>query len=486
MLGTGDRGPETGEAKRRAVIRGGRVWTPRGPLQADVVVEGERIAAIEPDGAPRAGDEVLDATGLDVVPGFIDLHVHVADRIGPYELADDFASGTEVAVRNGITTLFAFATQREGETLDGAVGRYRARAAGACRCDVGLHLTPTAWPWDWDAVGRLAAAGMRTAKLYTTYRQAGLFTGWERLAEAMARLRALDLGLLLHCEDDAVLAAAPPPPDARDPFSHAVARPAAAEVAAIRRACELAGETGCRLHVVHVSTAAGADAVAAARRRGARVTCETCPQYLLLDESRLRGGGGHRFLCTPPLRDEPARVHLEECLVAGEIDLVATDHCAFRRADKDTWGGDDYRAVPNGLAGLGALVPLAWELLVRRHDLGVGELVRRLAENPARVAGVFPRKGALAAGADADVVVLDGGAVARPVVSTLADAHDPWADRTTRLLARHVLLRGRRVVLDGELVAGAPAAGAVAPWGQPATTSSAPGSTSIRVPGGSM
>jgi dihydropyrimidinase len=461
------------------------VWTPGGPQRADIVVVGERIAAIEPDPPSRPGDEVVDAAGLDVVPGLIDLHVHVADRIGPYELADDFASGTEIAVRNGITTLFAFATQRDGEPLDDTVERCRASAAGACRCDVGLHLTPTAWPWDWDAVSRLAAAGVHTIKLYTTYREAGLLTPWDRLATVMERLAALGLGLLLHCEDDAVLAAAPPPRDPRDAFSHTAARPAAAEVEAIRRACELAARTECRLHVVHVSTAEGAEVIAAARRRGARASCETCPQYLLLDDALLGGPGGHRFLCTPALRDGETRRRLEELLVAGEIDLLATDHCAFLRADKDAWSGADYRVVPNGLPGLGALVPLAHELLVRRHGLGVGVLVRRLAENPARIAGVYPRKGALVRGADADVAVLDPRAAARPVAATLADAHDPWAGRTTTLLARHVLVRGRRVVQDGELIASARPAGALAPWGQVPTTSSAPGSTSITVPGGS-
>jgi dihydropyrimidinase len=461
------------------------VWTPDGPRRADVLVDGGRIAAVTDGLAPCEGDEVVDAAGMHVVPGFIDVHVHLADRIGGCELADDFASGTEVAVRNGVTTVFAFATQRPGELLDQTFERYRERAADACYCDVGLHLTPTAWPWDWDAIERLAAGGVRTVKLYTTYREAGLFTGWGRLETVMRRLAAADLGLLLHCEDDETLAAAPAPPDPRDPFSHAVARPAAAEVEAIRRAVELASFTGCRLHVVHVSSAAGAELIVAARRRGVPVSCETCPQYVLLADGRLRGEGGHRFLCTPPLRDEATRAVMEQLVGAGAFDVLATDHCAFRRADKDRWSGD-YRAVPNGLPGLGALVPLAYELLVRRHGLGLGELVRRLAENPARVVGVYPRKGALAAGADADLVVLDEAGEVRRVAATLADAYDPWSDRTTALAARHVLVRGRRVVQDGRLLAASRPGGTVAPWGQAVITSSAPGSTSITVPGGSM
>ena len=429
------------------------MWAPDGPCRADVLVDGGQIAAIGESVTGGADAETLDATGAHVVPGLIDVHVHVADRIGSYELADDFASATEVAIRNGVTTFFTFATQRPGEALAATVERYRARAAGECRCNVGLHLTPTAWPWDWSEVERLVARGLVTIKLYTTYREAGLFTSWERLEEVMRRLARSGLRLLLHCEDDDVLAATGNAGiDLTDPFSHTTARPAQAEVAAIRRALELAERTGCPLHVVHVSTAAGAELVGAARGRAA-VTCETGPQYLLLSDERLRGGGGHRFLCTPPLRDEATRARMEELAAASAFDVLATDHCAFRRADKDRWSGD-YREVPNGLPGLGALVPLAYELLVRRHGLGVGELVRCLAENPARLVGLYPRKGALVVGADADIAVLDADGPERPVTATLAGAHDPWCDRTTRLAVRHVLLRGRRVAGEGALLAG--------------------------------
>lgn len=449
----GDRGSGTEAAAGRVLIHGGTVWTPDGPRHASILVEGGRLAAIGESVVGGDGVERLDATGAQVVPGFIDIHVHVADRIGRFELADDFASGTEVAVRNGITTLFTFATQRSGESLAATVERYRRRAAGRCHCNAGLHLTPTLWPWDWHEVERLAARGTSTVKLYTTYREAGLHTDWKRLEVVMRRLGELGVRLLLHCEDDGTLAAAGATArGVADPYSHAMARPQAAEIEAIRRAVELAERTGCRLHVVHVSTEAGAALIGAARRRGAAVSCETCPQYLLLSDERLRGAAGRRFLCTPPLRDEATRVRLEGLAASGAFDLLATDHCAFLRADKDGWSAD-YRDVPNGLPGLGALVPLAYELFVRRHTLPLGELVRRLAENPARAVNLYPRKGALVAGADADLVVLDEHGPARRVAATLADVHDPWSDRATNLAVRHVLLAGRRVVRDGVLLA---------------------------------
>ena len=433
----------------RLLVRGGTVWDERGGRRADVLVEGGRIAAVGRL-AGEAGDAaVVDAGGLDVLPGLVDVHVHVADRIGRFELADDFASGSEIAVTSGITTFFTFATQRPGETMTGAVRRVLERAEGQLHCDAGLHLTPTQWPWDWAEIERLVAAGFRTFKLYTTYRDAGLYSEWARIEEVMRRLAPLGARLLLHAEDDGTLAAIDPAGvDLRDPHAHTQLRPERVEVAAIRRAVDLAERTGCPLHVVHVSTADGAALVAAARGRAA-VTCETCPQYLLLSDDALRGPDGHRHLCTPPLRAEATRARHEALAAAGAFDLLATDHCAFRRADKDDWDGTDFRAAPNGLPGLGALVPLAFELLVTRHGRPLSELVRVLAANPARLLGHFPRKGAIVPGADADLVVLDPRSQSRPVRSTLADAHDPWSARTTTLALRHVLLRGTPVVTDG-------------------------------------
>jgi dihydropyrimidinase len=449
--GSGLRAPGSGKGEARTLVAGGTVWTPEGPRRADVLVENGRIARLDDLAGCRGEAEVVDATGLHVVPGFIDVHVHIADRIGRCELADDFASGTEIAVMNGITTLFTFATQRPGETLGDTVARYVSRAAGRCHCDVGLHLTPTVRPWDWDAIEAQVAAGRRTVKLYTTYRDAGLCTDWDELEAAMRRLADLGGRLFLHCEDDGVLAAVDGGgADMSSPVTHSRLRPEAAEVVAIGRAIELSERTGCPLHVVHVSTAEGAALVAAARA-SATLTAETGPQYVLFSEDRLRGGDGHRFLCTPPLRCERTRERLEAMVVAGEIDLLATDHCAFRRADKDDWRGD-HRRVPNGLAGLGALVPLAFEVLVARHGLSLAVLVERLAANPARVVGLFPRKGAIKVGADADLAVIDPAGAPRPVVSTLADAYDPWGDRRTTLHVRHVLLSGRPVVRDGALL----------------------------------
>jgi dihydropyrimidinase len=382
----------------------------------------------------------------------IDLHVHIDDRIGECDLADTWPTASEVAVRSGITTLAGFVTQQAGESLSRAVERCEARARGRSHCDHTFHLTPTAWPWDWREVEALIGRGFVTFKLYTTYRDAGLYTDYERLGEVMARLAALGARVLVHCEDDETLASAAAVPgiDPRDARGHGRLRPERAEVVAIARVLALAERAGCQVHVVHVSTVGGSAAIADGRRI-CRVSCETAPHFLLLDDSALAGEAGHRFLCTPPLRAAATRVEMEAAAAGGEFDLFATDHCAFTRADKDRHRGD-FRSVPKGLAGIGALVPLTFELFVRRHGLPLAEIPLRLAANPARLLGLFPRKGTIAVGSDADLVVLDPDGPDRPVASSLADCYETYPGRSTTLDVRHVFVRGRRVVTERMLV----------------------------------
>jgi len=432
------------------LIQGGTVVTEMGSARHDVRVVGEKVAAVG-QLPPEPGEAVLEAAGLYVLPGMLDVHVHIDDRIGECELADTFPSGSEIAVRTGITTVAGFVTQASDETLSEAVARCVARGVGRSHCDFTFHITPTGWPWNWDEVAALVSRGFATFKVYTTYREAGLFTDYARLGEVMTRLAGLGARLLVHCEDDATLAAAGGSPiDPADPHGHAVLRPERAEVVAIERVLEIAERTGCQLHVVHVSTVEGVTAIADARRRCV-VSCETAPHYLLLDDSALAGDRGYRYLCTPPLRPPATRAELEAVAATGAFELFATDHCAFTREDKDRHR-DDFRAVPKGLAGVGALVPLTFGLLVEGQGLPLAELATRLASNPAKLLGQYPRKGTIAVGSDADILVLDLAGPERPVVSSLAQCHETYPGRTTTLDVRHVLLRGRPVVRDNALI----------------------------------
>lgn len=437
------------------LVRNGRLWSEQGSRNADILIEDGVIRAVDDRIAVGAGATEIDASGLDVLPGLIDFHVHVADHIGRFDLADDFASGSKAAVLTGITTLLSFATQRDLPSLEAALDAFAGRAQGQSHCDYSFHLTPKNFAEaDWQEVAMLARRGLRTLKLYTTYKDAGLYVSFAQIESIFRRAAALDLTVLIHCEDEAVLdEAATAVHDLNNAEAHARLRPASAETRAIEQILTAARATRCRIHIVHVSTPEGARLIAHARPV-TDVTFETCPQYLFLNESQLTGPTGHRFICAPPLRPEQSREELARIFQQGEIDFLASDHCPFTKAAKDDFG-DDIRRVPNGLPGVGALVPLAHEMLVARGGLSLAALVRHLAVNPARRAGIFPKKGIIQAGADADLVLITR-AAGRPIHSTLSDCYETYPGTTTPLDFRYVLVRGNLVVADNQIVATAP------------------------------
>jgi dihydropyrimidinase len=441
----------------RTLIRNGRVALDGCLEQVDVLVEDGRIAAL--GSLPGTADQVLDAAGCYVLPGFIDFHTHIDDRIGPFYLSDTYESGTRVALENGITTLCTFVTQDPAGTLLAAMAAARAKAEGHCHCDVLWHLTPTTFePGDLDRLKHLIASGYHTLKLYTTYKPAGIYASYERIEELFSALGPLGCQFMVHCEDDEVIEGVDASGlDFSKASTHILLRPEEAEVTAIRKVVDLALAHGASLHVVHVSTLAGARILASRRAqlRGqpapkADLSFETCPQYLFLDESMLARPDGHRWLCSPPLRG--GRGPFLDLIRQGEADIIATDHCPFCTRDKDSWTGEDFRKVPNGLPGLGSLPHVTWKIWEDDPDRSALGLATHLSRNPALRAGVGDRKGALKPGMDADIVVLDPKGPERPLRSTWADAFEAYPGFTSPLVMRHVLLRGDRVAADGRLL----------------------------------
>lgn len=442
----------------KTLIGGGTVYSRGQAARGDVLIEDDQIVAVGDCRGLAGGARVVEAEGGHVLPGLIDLHVHIDDDIGRYRLADTWTSGSRAAVAAGITTLGGFITQRPEESLAAAVGRAEARAAGCSACDFLWHLTPTRFAdADWTAILRHLESGRRTFKFYTTYRESGLFTTYERLTDIAARLHEAGLGekaggprILVHAEDEDVLDRARSGLEAGAALSaadHPRLRPPAAELKAVERVAGIAAATGAWFHIVHVSTPEAAEKIGQARF-GARLTCETAPHHLFLDDSRLLRADGHRWLCTPPLRDAARVARLREAARAGAFDTYATDHCAFSVEDKDR-GREGLGFAPMGLAGIGSLPRLVFALDREQPEVAFAEMSLRLAANPARLAGIEERKGALEPGLDADVAVFELTETEEPLVSSLADCPETYPGFKSPLRLRHLFLRGRPLAADG-------------------------------------
>src|SRR4051812_46779924 len=387
------------------IVRGARIVRPDGVEFGDVAVADGVIAAIGPEVEGDAAEE-LAAGGRLLLPGAVDAHVHLNDP-GRADW-EGFATGTAALAAGGATTGIDMPLNAIPPTLDGAAFAAKVQAArGVARVDVAL------WgglvPGDLDRLDELAAAGAIGFKAFMSASGVPEFTAADDLTllEGMARAARLGLPVAVHAESDVLtsrLAARAVAAGRTTMRDYLASRPVVAELEAIGRAIALAHQTGCALHVVHVSSGRGVALVAEARARGLDVTCETCPHYLVLDaDDAARLGAAAK--CAPPLRPAAEVDALWERLLAGDVDLVATDHSPSPPALKET-GGDAFAAW-GGIPGAQTLVALLYDSGVVARDLPLERLGLLVAGAPARRFGLAPAKGAIAQGADGDLLLLD-------------------------------------------------------------------------------
>lgn len=390
------------------VIRGGTVVNADGRRDADLVIDGERVRELIPRHAAYPARRELDATGCLVLPGAVDAHVHLdgpATREVP-GFVDDFLTGTRAAVHGGVTTVGQMSFS-DGPTLSEAYERDRERAAAQAIVDYVLH--PGIYHLNSQAVAEipgLAARGAGTLKLVSLALDDG---SAPQFGDALATAAQTGLLPMVHCEDGAIIEHATHvlERDGRTGLEHYPdSRPVLSESAAVERTIALAEAAGAPVYVVHLSSARALEAVQTARARGLDVMAETRPMYLALTRRRHDEPGGARFIGMPPLR-EPADVDaLWAGLADGSIDTVATDHAPWMLDDKVT-PELTVESSRKGVAELDTFLPLLYDLGVRAGRISLERLVAVTAANPARLLGLHPRKGHLAPGADADVVVLD-------------------------------------------------------------------------------
>jgi len=447
------------------VIANGTVATAADVFKADIGIAGGRIAQI--GGTMEGAGRRIDASGRYVLPGGIDSHVHIAQASGPgIVMADGFDSATRAAAFGGNTTVMPFCLQERGTSLAAAFRDYRALADGASHTDLGFHLivtdpTPQVLGQELPA---LIAEGHRSVKVFMTYEAMRMDDA--AILATMDVARRHGAKVMVHCENEDVIAfLSERAAEAGDvaPRAHATTRPVAAEREATHRALTLAEVVDLPIVIVHVSNGAAIDEIARARARGLDITAETCPQYLVLQADDLSRDNweGAKYVCSPPPRDAAEQEACWRGLRSGLFDLFSSDHCPFRYDDvqgkRNPAGLRSFRHIPNGIPGIETRLPILFSEGVMKGRIDLPRFVALTATNHARTYGMYPRKGTIAIGADADIAIWNP-----EIRKTIrhADLHDaadytPYEGMEVNGWPETVVLRGTPVVEDGRLVADA-------------------------------
>jgi dihydropyrimidinase len=447
------------------LFKGGETVSAAGVTRADLVVEGEKVQAVGMPGSfdTREIDEVIDVRGTFLMPGLIDPHLHFNSPFMGTRTVHDFRNGSIAAAFGGITTIIDFSTQPKGGSLLANIAQKEEEARYTYIDWSVSGILLDAGPQTLSELPQLVSAGFPTYKCFTTYKHSG------RLMDDESMLTLLDATsrnggmLMVHCENDPII-------ERRTrmaieaghlaPIFHARTRPAATEVMAIRRVIDLMREAPAPVYIVHVSTAESMALIEEAVSEGLPIHCETCPHYLTLTESKLEGPQGQLFICSPPLREQKDIDGLWRAVVSGSIEIVSSDDAGVPPEDNYRIGHGRFDKVPSGISGIESRLAILYTEGVAKQRIGLPRLVELAAQNPARLFGMYPQKGILAPGSDADILVFDPSPewtmTAKELhMNTSFCAFDGWKIKGR---VRSVLSRGSFVIRDGLLV-GKPGAG---------------------------
>jgi dihydropyrimidinase len=397
----------------RILISAGQIVSDGRNFLGDILIENEKIAAVDKKiSKPASIDRVIDAAGYEIFPGGVDPHVHLELETAAGISSDDFASGSRAALAGGTTTILDFVTPRRGESLHAALAARKA-AAGKSLCDYGLHMSVTAI--DRGLAAELDSChrqeGIVSLKTYLAYKDTiGLED--DEFLDVLDLARRLNLLVMVHAESGDMVSYLQKKLLAQGKTAagyHPFSRPPEVEGDAVGRALLMANLAGVPLYIVHVSTCHGVEAITAARQAGQTVIGETCPQYLLLDENRYQGDDdtAAASVMSPPLRGREHQTALWEALAQGIIQTLATDHCPFNLAEKKKFAAADFTKIPNGCGGIEYRMPLLYSFGVRSDKISLTRFVDLVSTRPAKIFGLYPRKGTIRVGSDADLVVWD-------------------------------------------------------------------------------
>ena len=432
------------------LIKNGLVVDTEWTRHSDILVEGSRIRRIARNISVEDCPEdvhVVDATGLCVLPGIIDAHTHYHLVSRGTVTADSFLEGSKLASYGGVTTVVDFADDNKVSLLSST--KDRLKEMREMSIDYALHQGVYAYRDSIRAeLNQMKNAGVGAIKIFTTYKNVGyLVEKREELKEIFSAAKELGILVCVHAEDDSIVTAISENWKGQfRPEDHPDLRPSEAEAKAIRYVGEIAGELDMPIYIVHVSSKAGIETIRDLREKGVKVIAETTPHYLFLDRSKLSGPEGPLYVMTPPIRTKEDNEALQEALVDGEIQVVATDHCSFTREQK--LESSDVRTIYPGIPGTEELLPLIYNFGHVSGQLSIGQIVNLLSTGPAKAFGLYPKKGVLQEGSDADIVLFDPSEIWTISSATTHSAshYTPYEGMTVMGRVKMTYLRGRLIM----------------------------------------
>ncbi len=444
------------------VIKHGTIVNAEATIAADLLIEGESVAKIGKDLA-TAGHSIVDAKGLLVMPGGVDVHTHLDMPFGGTMSADDYRTGTMAAAVGGTTTVIDFALQAIGSTMREALNTWHAKAQGKACIDYSLHMAVTdLGPGDGAAglreMEEMVLEGITSFKLFMAYPNV-LMIDDALMFRVMRKAAALQALCCVHAENGSVIDVVVADMLAKGnkaPHFHALSRSVQAEAEATHRAIAIAEMAGAAVYIVHLSNSDSLRELRLAQQRGLRALAETCTQYLVLSvEDQMPGKSWEeaKFVFTPPLREKRNQEPLWTALNDGALSVVSTDHCPFRLADQKSLGRDDFTKIPNGGPGIENRMQLLWHLGVNAGRISQEKFVEICCTAPARIFGMG-RKGSLAPGMDADVLLWDPDAAytIEAKTQTMATDYSMFEGWKVRGNAKQVYSRGELVVDGGKWI----------------------------------
>ena len=425
-------------------------------LTGDLLIDGDKIVAIDEHLSVPEGAEVINAKGCYVFPGFIDPHTHFQMTNALASTADDFDSGTKAAILGGTTSIINFASPEEGSLCKG-LEVHKERAVGHCSCDYKFHMELVEMNEDVAReIPQVVEAGVSSFKVYLAY---GFRLTDREIYDAIEAIKPTGALVGAHCENGDLIDALVADKRKRgelDVGNHPLTRPAIIESEAIKRFSTIGAALEYPVHIVHVSSKEGIEEVIRERDLGHKVTCETCPQYLVLDESRynLPDFEGVKYVMSPPLRTIQDQMALKNALVNGLFQTIGSDHCSFTFNDQKLKSRHDFTRIPGGIPGAEERGIVAYDVLVNQCNMSAVDFMKLVSENPAKLYGMYPKKGTLSIGSDGDITIVDkriAHVLSKESAHTKAD-YIPYEGISVTGKVRDVILRGHHVVQDGSLL----------------------------------